>query len=543
MKKHGLSVFNFSVCFLALLLSGFAACSSTKPVINDIPVLDYTDEDVVNNEIERINSLLETEPVGALWRSVLLGREDVQKRCIEILEQKIDFSIEEKNYFDAKKYYKSLKTIGWESSKYSDEKIESICSSDIPGLSKVNKKPPKTVSDCMEATVTIWVDRGLKVQNGAGYMDIVIGSGFFIDDRGYIVTNYHVIESMVDPKYEGYSRLYIKLLEDQDTKIPAKVVGYDPLLDLALLKTEIEPKFVLDLGSSSDLHIGDRVSAIGTPIGLEGTLTSGIISSTDRRLLSIGKVFQVDAAVNSGNSGGPLIDEKLKVQAVVFAGMLQYQGLNFAIPVEYLKQELNSLYCNEEVIHPWIAAYGHTKRQGKKKTGLEIQYVLPGGSAAVSGFKCGDVIVEVDGKKVTSLEDFQYLLMAYEYDTLLTCKYIDESATLREKYLYLQVRPKDPNVVAYKTDFLKDAFVPMFGMRLVNSSTMSKNSYTIREVIKGTTADELNFSENDSISVREVKLNKENEYIVAQILAKRRKKGFLDVTLTIATPYDNQYFF
>ena len=81
---------------------------------------------MVNNEIERINSLLETEPVGALWRSELLGREDVQKRCIEILEQKIDFSIEEKNYFDAKKYYKSLKTIGWESSKYSDEKIESI---------------------------------------------------------------------------------------------------------------------------------------------------------------------------------------------------------------------------------------------------------------------------------------------------------------------------------------------------------------------------------------------------------------------------------
>ena len=97
------------------------------------------------------------------------------------------------------------------------------------------------------------------------------------------------------------------------------------------------------MGSSSDLEIGDKISAIGTPVGLEGTLTSGIISSFDRKLLALGNVFQIDAAVNSGNSGGPLIDKNLKVQAIVFAGMLQLQGLNFAIPVEYLKQELGIL--------------------------------------------------------------------------------------------------------------------------------------------------------------------------------------------------------
>ena len=195
----------------------------------------------------------------------------------------------------------------------------------------------------MHAAVTIWVDRGVTVKNGAGYADIIIGSGFFIDERGYIVTNHHVIDSMVNPKYEGYVRLYIKLLDDNLTKIPAKVVGYDSLLDLALLKVEITPEYVLDLGSSDDLEIGDKISAIGTPVGLEGTLTSGIISSFDRKLLSLGNVFQIDAAVNSGNSGGPLIDKNLKVQAIVFAGMLQLQGLNFAIPVEYLKQELSAM--------------------------------------------------------------------------------------------------------------------------------------------------------------------------------------------------------
>ena len=180
----------------------------------------------------------------------------------------------------------------------------------------------------MEACVTIWVDRGIKVQNGAGYADIIIGSGFFIDERGYIITNHHVIDSMVNPKYEGYSRLYIKLYDDPDTKIPAKVIGYDQVLDLALLKTEITPKYVMKLGSSKNLQIGDKVSAIGTPLGLEGTFTSGIISSFDRKLLSLGNVIQIDAAVNSGNSGGPLIDSSLNVSAVVFAGMMQSQGLN-----------------------------------------------------------------------------------------------------------------------------------------------------------------------------------------------------------------------
>lgn len=526
--------------FISLL---FFSCKSIDKKDSVVQQIDYNNEEIVKIEIDRINNLLQTEPVFALFRSILLGREDVKQRCIDTIAAKIDEAIETSDYFDAKKYYKSLKNAGWKSDKYSDEMIDKICSSDIPGISTKNNLAPKSISECMDATVTIWLDRGLKVKNGAGYQDIVIGSGFFIDERGYIVTNHHVIESMVDPKYEGYTRLYIKLLEDQDTKIPAKVIGYDSLLDIALIKAEIKPKVVLNLGTSSDLHIGDKVSVIGTPIGLEGTLTSGIISSTDRQLLSIGKVFQLDAAVNSGNSGGPMLDENFTVQGIVFAGMLQFQGLNFAIPVEYLRQELNSLYCNTEVIHPWISAYGHTLKQGKKKSGLEIQYILPGGAAALAGFEKGDVIVEVEGKSITSIEDFQFIMMSYEPDTLLKCKYLNKDNNLQEKYLYLQRRPLDPNVVVLKTDMLKDAFIPLFGMKLINSSTLSRNSYTIQEVLKNSTADELNFSENDIISVKDLKYDKENEYIFAQILAKRKKKGFLDVVLTVATTYDSPFYF
>lgn len=528
-----------SLCFSMLF---FISCGSLRQPKEIEKPLNYSDDEIVEIEIKRINSMVESEPVRALWRALLLGKQDVIERTQTNVELLFKNAIDEKDYYGAKKYYTTLATLGWSDSEYTRKSIEELSADDIPGMGK-NNLMPRTISECMNATVTIWVDRGVKVQNGAGYADVVLGSGFFIDERGYIVTNYHVIESMVNPKYEGYSRLYIKLLEDPDTKIPAKVIGYDSILDLALLKTEIDPKFVLTLGSSKDLQVGDKISAIGTPVGLEGTLTSGIISSTERKLFTLGNVFQIDAAVNSGNSGGPLIDNNMKVQAVVFAGMPRYQGLNFAIPVEYLKQELNLMYSCGEVIHPWIGCFGHTKRQGKKKIGLEIQYVLPGGTAAMTGLVPGDVIVSIDGKPVTSIDDFQFLLMAYEPETMVNCTYIDSEGREKNKYIYFDKRPKNPGKVVFESDFISNSFVPLFGMKLKASSTLNKNSYTIETVVKGSTADEMNFSEFDAVTVRDVKIDNDNEYIFAQIYARRRKKGFLDITMVLATQLDNPYYF
>lgn len=533
---------NKKILFFPCLIFIFLSCSTLKQPKSIEKPINYSDKDIVKNEIARINSMRETEPVRALWRSLLLNDENVINQSITWLENLFESAIQEKNYFEAKKYYISLVTAGWNNPDFSKSLIDELYSKDIPGFRK-NELMPKTISDCMDATVTIWVDRGLKLQDGNGFMDIVIGSGFFIDDRGYIVTNHHVIDSMVDSKYEGYSRLYIKLLDDPDTKIPARVVGYDSVLDLALLKTEITPKFVLNLGSSKDLQIGTKISAIGTPIGLEGTLTSGIISSTDRKLMTLGNVFQIDAAVNSGNSGGPLIDDKLNVQAIVFAGMPKFQGLNFAIPVEYLKQELNQMYNEEEVIHPWIACYGHTKRQGKKKAGLEIQYLLPGGSASMSGFVPGDTIISIDGAEINSIEDLHFFMMAYEPETLLNCEYIDKNGEKRTRYLYLDRRPTYPGEEIYKSDFICNSFEPLFGMKLVSSSTLNKNSYTIENIIKGSYADEMGFSIYDAVTVRDVKIDAENKYVYAQIYAKRKKKGFLDITLVLGAQLDNPYYF
>ena len=542
---HNLNKISFLILVLASVF--LISCRTVRQPSSVPEHLNYSDEDIVKNEIERIDAFLESEPVRALWRAKLLGHEEVFERCFSKVQSLLEASLEEKNYLDAKKYYKSLISVrpNWKLDGYTYSQVEKLSEADVPGLSASvsNKKAPSKISECMHAAVTIWVDRGVTVKNGAGYADIIIGSGFFIDERGYIVTNHHVIDSVVNPKYEGYVRLYIKLLDDNLTKIPAKVVGYDSLLDLALLKVEITPEYVLDLGSSDDLEIGDKISAIGTPVGLEGTLTSGIISSFDRKLLSIGNVFQIDAAVNSGNSGGPLIDKNLKVQAIVFAGMLQLQGLNFAIPVEYLKQELGALYGRGEIIHTWTGCFGNTKREANKKVGLEVHYVLPGGPGFMAGLVPGDVITSLDGKSITSSDDFNFMLMSYEYETILECEYINSDGQSKTCLLYLDKRPENPSLTIFDSDLLMNSFVPLFGMKLLPSSTTNRNSYTIEKIIPGSAADDMSFSENDTVTVIGVNVDQRLKGIITSLSTKRKKKAFLDVTINLGTSFDGPYYF
>ena len=534
MKKS----FLFLIPALFLLFS----CNSLKEPAKIPEPLDYTNEDVIKNEIEQIRKIKPQEPVRALWRALKLEDKAIIQECYDYVEQQFKASIEQNDYYEALRYYKSMQAAG-----LSDVSSFSVLLSQVEDKTPVYENPaenilPQTINECINSTVTIWVDRGLKVENGVGSVDVVLGSGFFIDKRGYLITNHHVIDSMVNPKYEGFSRLYIKLPSDMDNKIPAKVVGYDPIMDLALLKVEFTPPHVFELGSSTDLEIGDKVSAIGTPIGLEGTLTSGIISSTERKLMTLGYVFQIDAAVNSGNSGGPLIDEKRRVQAVVFAGMLQFQGLNFAIPVEFLRQELPLLYKGGEFNHVWIGAYGRTKKVAGEKKGLEVQYVMPGSSAAFCGLCAGDVITSLDGVKVSSLEEFQFAQLSFQPGTMLNCMFVRDGEE-KSVLVYMEKRPEYPLKEVYKSDFVADSFLPIFGMQLVPSSTMSRKSYKIVKVLNGSTADEMGFSENDPVTVREVKFLDENEYFLANVFVQRRKKGFLDIGLVLSAPYDSPYYF
>ena len=531
-----------SVGIFFLTLNLFS-CKSVSKVKEIQKPLDYTDKDVIENEIKTIRELQQNESTKALFRACLLNNSDIINECAVIVKNQAEKAIEENDYPLALRLYKSLvSAVQDETALKLYEQYSSEYSKNIPGLIVDEEKLPKTISDCINATVTVWVDQGYKVEYGNGYADIVIGSGFFIDRRGYIVTNYHVISEVVNTKRKTTCKLYVKLPSDMEKKIPAKVVGYDSVMDLALLKVDYEPDFVFALGSSSELEVGDKISAIGTPIGLEGTLTSGIISSTSRTLITMGKVFQIDAAVNSGNSGGPIIDSNRRVQAIVFAGMLQYQGLNFAIPVEYLKLELPLLYRGEELKHNWLGAYGHTKRVRNNSQGLEIQYVMPGGSASYTGLQIDDIITNADDLQITTLEDFHNMCMKYEAGTIITCTWLHDGQE-KQGLLYLDKRPSAPLKEIYASDFVDDAFIPILGIKMVRSSTLNKKSYKIEYVLEGSIADQNGFSENDNLELIDVSFDDKNELCYVVLSIERRKKGLLNFQLGLGASYDNPNYF
>ena len=546
MKNH--LILNSLVSFI--LVSGIFFSCSSAPKEEQEPYVqpDYSEDDIRNAEIERIKKLLETDSLAALWRTILLEQKtdsvlDLHDVCLEKVKEDYKTAISSKDYVSARKIKVSLDGAGIESGELSSSELSSLIFSQVPPLSgsDTGSLYDGKMSSLIEGTVTIFVDKGLKIENGVGHADGIIGSGFFIDKNGTIVTNHHVISDVVDPKNEKYSRLFVRLAQDPDNKIPAKVIGYDEVLDLALLKAEIDSPYVFNLGSSTDLEVGDRIYAIGSPIGLERTLTSGIVSATDRKLFTIGSVLQIDASVNSGNSGGPLVDQKGRVQGIIFAGMIKFSGLNFVIPVEYLKNELAYLYKGGKLEHGWIGAFGKSRRQGGKNTGLELQYVMPGSSSSRAGLKAGDVITAVNGKSINSLEDMQNALMQEVPGTLLklSCENEDKKfSTL----VYLSVRPKNPGYSVYQSDLLGNAFEPLFGMKLISVASNGRK-YAIESILKGSSADISSFSVNDPVDIKKIEFDDEKTSVYAEISTKKRKLGYLDFNIGITAALDSPYYF
>jgi S1-C subfamily serine protease len=542
----------FSVLLCVLLLY---SCNSKS--VNEYTPLNYTELDARNNEIQNIVEVRNTEPVKSLWRSYLLvstknsfddDSEKVFAECEDIVIGFLQKSIEDKDYAASSRYYMSLKSVDSKKAEtytsfFSQQKDNEINSDDL--TSQIETLSEKKVSDFLSGTVTVWVDRGIKVEKGMGYADRVIGSGFFIDDKGHFVTNYHVIESEVDTSYEGYSRVYVKLYKDSATRIPAKVIGYDKALDLALLKTEAIPPYVFSLGSSADLDVGDAIYAIGSPLGLENTITSGIVSAKDRYLFSIAQVMQIDAAVNSGNSGGPIIDKNGNVKAVVFAGIMEYEGLNFAIPVEYLKILLPALYKGK-VEHSWTGFYGITKKEfpsSQKGSGVEVLYIMSGSSAQRSALSVGDVITHINDISIDGVEQLQGAMLGIFQDSIIQCRGINSEGEAFVKALYTEVRPENPLFEVYQREPVSRSFLPIFGMALTPSSTINKNIYTISSIIQGSIADENGFSVLDPVEVKRNRLMEKNKILYAELFTRKRSNAYFEVNIAIAAPLDSPFIF
>jgi putative serine protease PepD len=242
------------------------------------------------------------------------------------------------------------------------------------------------------------------------------GTGFAITGDGYLVTNAHVID--------GSSNVTVKFGDGQPTK--ANIVGVDQSTDLALLKINTGGKTLttVPLGDSSKVAVGDPVYAIGNPYGLDRTLTTGVVSALQRSIdapngYAITNVIQTDAALNPGNSGGPLLDAQGQVIGVnsqiessgSVGGQGQNSGVGFAVPSNTVKRVVDQLRTSGHASHAYL---GVSVSDAQSGNGALIQAVASGGPAEHAGLRRGDVVVKVDGTTVQQAQDLTSAVDAHE---------------------------------------------------------------------------------------------------------------------------------
>jgi serine protease Do len=245
-----------------------------------------------------------------------------------------------------------------------------------------------------------------------------LGSGFIVDPKGYIITNYHVVEKA--------DKIYVKLSTDpdnQDEGRPARVIGTDKATDLAVIKIETStPLPTVTMGNSDDdhTHVGDWVEAIGSPFALSQTVTAGIISAKNRTIEpgasgQFQHFIQTDAAINPGNSGGPLLNmngEVIGVNTAIFTQSAGYQGIGFAMPSNTVVDIYNDLIgTGHKVVRGSIGIIfnqglsGAVNRVYGFKNGVVVRTIQPGGPAEKAGLKAGDILLTIDGRAIKDGDD------------------------------------------------------------------------------------------------------------------------------------------
>ncbi len=238
-----------------------------------------------------------------------------------------------------------------------------------------------------------------------------IGTGFIISEDGLIVTNKHVV-SDVDAKY--------KVVIGKDETVEVVNIYRDPINDLAIIKVNKNGLKPVEMGDSDKLKVGQTVIAIGTALGeFRSTVTKGVISGLGRgitaggfgvRLEKLEDVIQTDAAINSGNSGGPLFDSSGKVIGVNVAMSQGGQNIGFALPINLVKQSVDNFKVTGEFDRPYLGvSYQVISKQAallnEVPAGAYVQTVVENSPAQKAGLKSGDIITEVDGKKLVDMED------------------------------------------------------------------------------------------------------------------------------------------
>lgn len=313
-------------------------------------------------------------------------------------------------------------------------KVQKVTSENIKTTTVEEMSDLKTaINNVYESAVYIEVSSNMVgVSSGSGFVYKVEG------DSGYILTNYHVIE--------GGNKFVVTFADGTETD--AEIVNGDEYYDIALLKVSADKvKKVATLGDSSALELGDTVFTVGAPLGKEymGTITKGIVSGVNRMVsvdLTSGsylmEVIQTDASINSGNSGGPICNIKGEVIGITSSKLVGsgIEGMGFAIPINSVNSIINSIEGGEKIVRPYLGVqlvdlsntfalqYYYNITIGEDvEFGAVLSYIEDGKPAERAGLEIGDVIVEMDGKKVENVSYFKYLLYKHSLGDKVTVKY------------------------------------------------------------------------------------------------------------------------
>ena len=313
----------------------------------------------------------------------------------------------------------------------------------------------KVASDVLPSIVGISVKYNVTTFFGTTEAEAT-GSGIIISEDGYIVTNNHVIASENSSSY--YSILEATgisvTLYGEKTEYPATIVGSDAYTDLAVLKIDCEGLVPATLGDSDSVQVGEFAMAIGNPLGMTSTVTTGIVSALNREIESDdGTVYvtiQTDAAINSGNSGGALVNADGKVIGIntLKLGGEGVEGMGFAIPINSAKSVIDQLIEFQTVKRPalGITATAITEDQSKRynvPVGVYVESVEKDSSADEAGLKVGDIITELNGKAVTNVTELNREKNNYKIGDEITLKvytskskdYKDIKLTLKEQVI------------------------------------------------------------------------------------------------------------
>jgi putative serine protease PepD len=301
------------------------------------------------------------------------------------------------------------------------------------------ERPPGSVADIAQRVLPSVVSISARGARGGG-----TGTGFVIDSTGFILTNNHVIS---DAAVDG-GRIEVQL--NDGTTLAATIVGRDSAYDLAVLKVDRTGLTALTFGDSDQVAVGDAVIAIGSPLGLSGTVTLGIVSAKDRAVTagedagdnSYINAIQTDAAINPGNSGGPLVNSAGAVIGVNSAiatlgtSFLSSQsgsiGLGFAIPINQARKTAEQLIKNGKATYPVVGISVDMQYAGDgAKIADARNAIVPGGPAARAGLRAGDLITKFDGRTITTPEELIVAIRSKNVGDKVEIEYIRAEKTLK----------------------------------------------------------------------------------------------------------------